>query len=102
MNRDYNRCKICGEWHWSDTKCDPIYYVQIPCYHGYDEWVETRACSHSSAAEIYCDRHDAEGDYVIISNGGIDEIFVKDATGNVKKFSVEAETVPEYTASEIK
>jgi hypothetical protein len=101
MDRRYTRCTICGEWHWSNTKCKPVFYVQIPDYHG-DEWDEVRAFDYTEAAEKYCDLYDSDGDNDILINGGLDKIFVKNIAGNVKIFSVVAEARPTYIASERK
>lgn len=100
MDRNFNKCTTCGEYHWTNEKCDPIYYVQIPDYHG-DEWSDIRAKSHSDAVEKYCMLNDAGRDYDIINDGGLDVIFAKDAEGNIKKFSINAYVEPQYDAEEI-
>ena len=97
---EFIKCTICKEYHWINEKCKPIYFVNYPDYHG-DEWQEVRANSHKEAAENYCDWHDSQGDYDIIGDGGLDEIFIKDAEGVVKKFSVDARAEPTYSATEL-
>lgn len=45
---NFTRCKICGEFHWDDEKCPPVYNC-ICAEDGYT--VEIRASSFDGAAE---------------------------------------------------
>jgi len=93
-------CQICGEHHFEGEKCKPLFYYQIPKY-GYDDWCGIRADNSTEAAEKACWELDSRGDYPIIGSGGTDLVLIKDPAGNIKKFKIHAETIPEYTSEEI-
>jgi hypothetical protein len=97
----YEKCLKCGEYHFSTDRCKPLFEYQIPEFG--PEWLSIRALSFQDAAEKACEKDDNDsGEYTIVKRGNLDKILVRDGTGTVKEFSVEAETVPEYYAQEIK
>jgi len=98
MSADW--CETCGNFMLfpNSHKCPPIFMVNEPEYD--EEWYKIRARSFESAAEKWADKTDAEGDYSIIS-GNETEVIVRNEAGEIKKFKVFGESVPEYTATEI-
>ncbi len=65
-----------------------------------DAWREIYADDAQAAAESYAERDDRDSaEYIILQNGSA-EIWTRDEAGNVQKWNVEAESVPQYTARE--
>jgi hypothetical protein len=98
---DFNKCKICHDYHWTNKQCEPIFNVNIPEIYD-DEWIEIRASNHQEAATKACAKSDCRGDFDIVHNGGTDLVLVKDSAGEIKKFKIEARAIPDYSANEIK
>lgn len=98
------RCEDCGEYHvsnfWPEQHCKPRFYYQVPSYD--EEWQKIRAIDFEDAAVKACEEEDQQGDYGIIQAGKLDEIIIKDKHGEIKKFFIEAESLPHYYAREIK
>jgi len=94
-------CTECREWHVDGEACKPTYEYNIPDYYD-DEWYKVKARGFIAAAERACDIEDSDGDYTIITAGSLSLIQIRDDKGKIKKFTIEAEAVPEYHASEIK
>lgn len=65
---------------------------------GHADWHEVEADAPDEAAEMFAQQRDSEGDYTIAKNG-YGEIWVM-VNGAPKKYDIEAESVPEYTARE--
>lgn len=63
------------------------------------EWLQVYARSAEDAAVTFAETSDAEGDYTIIRNRE-GEVWVRDPAGEVTKWEIEAETVPQYYARE--
>jgi hypothetical protein len=63
-------------------------------------WCEVYAYDAEAAAERFAEQSDSDGDYTIIQNGSA-EMWVRDADDNVTRWSIEAESVPEYRAYEL-
>jgi hypothetical protein len=95
--KDYKKCTICGEYHWTDSKCLPIYLVYHEEYMG-DEPKEVRAVDHEEAAEEY-GRYYNEDDYPLM-NSDI-EVKVVCPDGEEKWFTVSAEPDIHYSTNEI-
>lgn len=96
-------CNQCGGWYPKTDRhrCPSIFEYCIPEYMG-DEWRKVRTHDHESAAEIACEQNDRESaEYIIVRYGHLDEILVRDEEGTVKRFSITAESVPSYSATEI-
>ena len=96
-----SRCETCGGWSFGGHKCDPLFTYNIPEMMD-DEWRETRALSHVDAAENACEENDrGSGEYSIMHYEGTNVVRVRDAEGVEKRFSIVAEPVPTYYATEI-
>lgn len=99
--RDFVRCEICKDYHWTDKKCKPAFEYNIPV-DGDEDWQRVRAMDFQEAAEKACEKDDIESaDYSIASSGSLEEIRIRNESGEVKRFFVEAETVAVYHAKEI-
>ena len=94
-------CNDCWVHHWEGEECFPEYTYFMPRFDDEDEWRKIRANGFEEAATKACEQFDSGGDYPIISNGGLDEIRVKDKFGAEKIFHIEAESLPHYYAKEI-
>lgn len=96
---DFDECRTCGRWAWLDKHvCGPAWECDT-----YDDLSNARtvyASDSEGAAERYCDEHDPENDYTIISNGG-GVVYVRPVGGGeISIFDIEAESRPHYSASE--
>ena len=97
----YVKCLKCGEYHFDTDRCKLLFEYQIEKFG--DEWLEVRAWSFEEAAEVACEKDDNDSaEYTIVRDGGLSEILIRDEAGTIKKFSIVAESVPTYTATEIK
>jgi hypothetical protein len=98
----FRKCLRCGEYHWTTEQCKPVYFYQVPEWHGDTEWDQVRANSHEEAAQKAAEKRDqGSGDYPIIHAGGLDEIRILGPDGITRRFRIEAEAIPTYTAKEI-
>ena len=95
------RCNICKEYHFDTDKCKPFFEYNIEEFMG-DVWYPVRADTFEAAAERACEIDDANGDYYIISNSGLDKILIRNEEGTIKAFEIEAYAQPTYNAREIK
>ncbi len=95
--RDYKKCEVCKDWHWTDRKCAPEYFVYHEDYMG-DEPKSMRAHSHEDAAIKYGEYYN-EDDYYLM-NSTI-QVKVIDVGGVIKFFEVGAEPDINYSSKEI-
>ncbi len=94
---DFNKCKKCGEYHWSHENCRPEYSVYYEPYMG-DEAKKVRASSHENAALAFAQYYNDRSDYALMN----ETINVKvEFEGIIKFFSIGAEPDIHYTYSEI-
>lgn len=94
-------CSECWMHHFDHERCLPQFYYQIPDFDD-ESWTPIRAIDAREAAEKACDKNDSNGDYPIISNGGISEVLIKDEDGKLFRYSIKAEALPSYYATELK
>lgn len=112
---DYRRCPECDEFAWfyaADAKprhsvhvCPPLWLVAFVCETGDvpddDDYRQVYARHPDDAAEKAAEEYDSNGEYDIL-RGGEHFAWVKPATGgDVKKFAVSGESVPQYSATEV-
>jgi hypothetical protein len=65
-----------------------------------DEGVSFSAFDHEDAAEQFAEHHDSDGDYPIV--GGDSPVVVVGSDGVTKMMRLSGETVPSYSAREVK
>jgi len=85
--RNYNECKLCGEYHFSDTACLPPYTVFEPDYSG-DDGIIVRANNHFDAALKYAEYRNDHGENFLLDDNTIDVEIEKD--GVRKKYKLSA------------
>lgn len=96
----YKHCSNCEDWHFSNERCAPAFFISHEDYLG-DEEKKVSAHSHESAAEKYAVYYNEDGDYSMM-NGGDIQISVRCGdTNEVKKFNVSAEPAIQYSSKEI-
>lgn len=94
----FKKCEVCKEYHWTDDKCQPEYFVYHEEYLG-DESKTIRATNHEDAALKYGQYYNTQNDYVLIN----DSTKVKvEKDGVIKFFEIGAEPDVHYTSNEIK
>ena len=101
--RDFIKCKICGDCHWTDKKCKPIYYVSMREEDGtYNAGGDTiRANSHSEAAEKYAKEYNECNGYCMMNLDDGEVFKVEDLDGNIQYFNILAEPDIYYDVTEI-
>jgi hypothetical protein len=77
-------------------KCHP-FEVGIPWRGEVHDWQPWHGIDAAAVAIDFAEKSDSQGDYTIIRNGG-GEIWVRDSSGAITKFDIEAESVPHYYA----
>lgn len=94
------QCRTCGEFCiLGRHRCDPLWKVWMPeCGQSEEDAVEVYAKSPDRAAEEFCQREDAKGDYDIIRSGEATVMLRSASGGPVFTARVRAESVPEYHA----
>lgn len=94
-----DRCATCGKWSWrARHTCPPRWEVRVKG----DDWREIYASDPEVAAETYCDEFDGEmHEYGIIRSGSAIVEVRAAGTKTAVEFSIEAESVPQYRATEI-
>ena len=96
----FRLCPNCNQYHMCTEKCKPEYWYNIPEWG--EAWLSVRAMSHSDAAVRACEIDDQGGDHTIIESGGLGLIRIMDVDDKIVSFKINAETVAEYYATEIK
>ena len=94
---NFKKCEICKEWHWTNEKCAPEYFVYHEDYMG-DEAKSIRAYDHENAALKYGQYYNKE-DYPLMND--TIQVKVVDKDGVIKFFEVGAEPDIHYTSKEI-
>lgn len=102
----YERCKTCGEWGFLDPgvlqhRCKPVWKARMD-YHDEIDWTEVRAKDAEEAAEKYAEDYDCNsGDYPILSGRSRGDVIVlvRQDDSQIQRFSIEAESVPTYSAT---
>ena len=93
-NREYQKCSICGEWHWTTSECLPIYEVYYRPYND-DEPTHIRANNHEEAALKFTEKYNNWSENILVeTNESIPVKVVKD--GVTKYYDVRAELQVEY------
>lgn len=95
--KDFKRCDVCKEWHWTNEKCDPEYLIYHEEYLS-DEGKSVRANSHEDAALKYGQYYNQD-DYPLMND--TIQVKVKDKDGVIKFFEVGAEPDIHYSSKEI-
>ncbi len=97
------RCKTCGKFmmYPKSHKCPPAWRAWCEDHGETEEDAGTvYAYDAQEAAEEYASDYDIScGDYPLLDSGGSDCICVE-RDGVVKRFTIEATTVPQYSAWE--
>lgn len=89
-----SQCPKCAEWVWSDRHvCSPEYEIREPARG--DEWGKIHAPDPGTAAERWAEREDAEHK---IASGQPVEVEVRGPDGNITRWTVSGEVVPQYSA----
>jgi len=96
MESKYIKCKECDNFHWSDSKCDPIFIIKEG-YYGIDS--EIHAYDFEEAAEKFAEKYNEENDWCLMNNEA--EIKVTDSKGESKTFKIGAEQSVNYWSKEI-
>lgn len=97
MENNFKKCKLCNDWHWTNSECPPEYFVYHEDYMG-DECKPVRANSHEDAALKYAEYYNQD-DYELMNE--TIEVKVVDLDGVVKFFVVGAEPDIHYSSQEI-
>jgi len=94
MERKYISCKVCDHFHWSDSKCPPIFTIEYE-----DGNHKVYANDFECAAEKFAEWYNVRIDYWLMDNEM--QIKVIDLDGVEKNFIVGAEQSVEYWSKEI-
>lgn len=97
MDKHFNKCEKCKEYHWSNEACLPEYSVYYEDWTG-DEPKIMHASSHEQAALAFALYYNTRADYALM-NETIEIKVVKD--GIVKFFCIGAEPDVHYSSTEI-
>jgi hypothetical protein len=101
---NYTRCKICGEYGWTDTHvCPPLWTVFEITGHeiGYKRNIYAQGAE--EAVEEYAEREDTESaSGHFLDHGGKIGLFRQDEPADILMYEVEGQLVPEYAATAIK
>ena len=101
--RDFQRCPVCRKYDWTDThRCAPVWEARLHETRGEEEWTEVHASDAEEAAEKFCEQYDRDGEYGIINSGSAEVEVRKPGDDAVTRFDVSAETIPQYSARELK
>ena len=106
MSNDYHRCKTCGEYGWfGDSavklgahRCPPSWQVRMHETKWESEWRDIHARDLEEAASKFCQQHDSNGDYDIITNGDAVVEVRKSEADPATIVEIRAESVPTYYA----
>lgn len=96
-------CKICNGLDWEDGKhkCPPVFEAWFKDDGEYDSR-KIHARDAEAAAEKFAEYDDQHSAEFLIVGGSEAEIWVRQpATGEIKKFTVRGESVPQYYATAI-
>ncbi len=90
-------CTDCGKFiHGQFHQCDPEWQARFD--DGRGDWFTVRASDATGAAEKFCQAHDKNGDYDVVSSGEAN-VEVMSHDGTVTKVFVEAWNEPVYRAT---
>ena len=103
---DYQRCKICGEFGWTGAsairfghhQCPPLWEARLKDARWENEWTDVHALDAEQAASRFCQQHDSNGDYDIITNGEAEVEVRKPDSDKITLVEITAESVPTYYA----
>ena len=99
MNRSFDICPICKDFHWLNEPCKKQWKVRDPEID--EDWTIIHANNAIEAAEDFCKKEDQRGDYIYINQGGVEGIEVCDPqNGEIKIINITAETEPLYSGEE--
>lgn len=92
-------CPKCEEWMPFDTHtCPPAWLARFEGEGRNNEWNKVYAEDAKVAAEKFCMRHDARGDYDVAHEGGADVAVANMDASNPVTFTVAVRSEPTYTA----
>lgn len=91
-------CATCKRWVgvYDLHECPPEWLIWCPETGDEEDAKPVRAHDAESAAVEFAERWDARSDYVIL--GGSETVFHVKGRGEVYRFAVAGESVPQYTA----
>ena len=100
----FDSCPICGKYDFTDKhKCRPKWEVNIPDYHGEDDWDNiVYAYDEEDAAKDMAERYNSNGDYALMDGDEITVLVRKPGETEVKTFICSAEPDIIYYATEKK
>jgi hypothetical protein len=106
----FERCPTCNKFDFLDRhKCLPAYKVwqfwddEKDDEKELEEYAETvYAFGHEEAAEEWAEDDDAQGDYTIVGGSETKVKVKKVGEDIIKIFEVSGESIPKYSATEIK
>lgn len=98
--RDFIKCPLCSEYHFSDKECDPAFTVFHEEYLGENGKV-IRAFNEEEAAEKYARYYNENSAEYPLMNGDEIEIFVEGKDGERTRFKVGAEPEIHYTVTQL-
>lgn len=98
---NYRRCPVCDTFAWMDRHvCPSVWMCRLE---GNDnDWSTIYALDPEDAAERFAEQYDSGGEYTIVREGEARvEVQLQDRE-TIKLFEVTAESVPQYSAREIR
>lgn len=94
---EYNFCKTCEGFHYTNEQCPPVHYVFHPDYLG-EEGKSVRGFNHYDAALRYAEYYNTNADYALIG----ESIEITVVRNDIKKvYKISAEASIDYSADEI-
>ena len=94
MERKYIKCKVCDHFHWSDSKCPPVFIIE---YEDGDKKVH--GDDFQEASEKFAEWYNLYSEYWLMDNEM--KIKVIDSNGVEKNFIIGAEQSVEYWSKEV-
>lgn len=98
-----DRCLNCGEFVFRSLphRCEPTWYARLDWHEKGDE-VKVHARDSEKAAEVFCEKHDAQGDYHIARNGDAWVIVYDKDMKLAGVYEIEVETLPTYYSTPVR
>lgn len=96
-----DRCPTCGELLLPPLRhtCQPVWYARLDWHEKGDE-VKVHARDARKASEVFCEKHDAQGDYDIAHKGDAKVVVYDKDMKLAGVYEIDVETVPHYYAFE--
>lgn len=95
---DYQMCRQCKEWGWTNShRCPPAWEARL-VGDGDDEWRDVHAYDAEAAAAKFCDLYDSDFEYSIVQSGEAEVEVRRLGEEEITLWDITAETVPQYNA----